>query len=658
MGFCGPVEIRSHSGVAFPHPGKRCQAGSLPALVIGRSYRVVYNVTSADPGDPPNTSGGYGIAKSATVIVQSNGVLTSQTTTGFPATKFGTWTHKELVFEAKSTTAILTFTGTADWIYNEQDPVSCPGLQQICPPRYGIVGLDIEGVVPICALTNDQVQIAQDSLKNACPATTVDLNLALTTPAPNGFSYKWYTSQNHLANFAVADPTKVSQGTYYAFLFDPVAGCYNTNASQAKVVVSIEKCCSISSQVQLTTSSISNVCPAISANLNSAYSSAPPHNYSIVWYTNPNHTGNPVPDPSSVGTGTYYAFLYNFVEDCYNTSTSTAVVNVQLTMCVCKAGTNQVKLSSNTATNKCSATTVNLTTLNLSNIPSGTALVWFINPSHTGSPIADPTAVTAGTYYAFIYDAAMNCYNTASSTAQVKVTINPCVTNVLLNLKVAIQGVMPSSGLKMNNELQTYGGTGLLPTTSPYIPLSSYPDINKVDGVVGEVVDWISVEIRSGSSPATVLQTKSLLLKTNGVIVEANGQAPTFNPQTESVRIVVKHRNHLAVMSNLIQNFSSGSVVSYDFTIGLSQASNTFGDPPQMVQKNGMWCMLPGDLNAMQDFFVDGVDGSFLKVQFKADVYNTYDRADINMDGFVDGVDGSLFNTSFYQDIYSTLINY
>ena len=552
-------------------------SAQITGLTIGRSYRVVYNVTSADPGNPPNTTGGYGIAKSATVIVQTNGVLTTQTTNyDFGDPKLNVWTHKELVFEAKSTTAMLTFTGTADWIYNGVDPVSCPTFpQQICSPRYGIVGLDIEGVEPICALTNDQVELVQSNLKNLCPATTVNLNSALKSPAPSGFSYKWFTSQAPSPNFAVTDPTKVSQpGSYYAFLFDPVAGCYNTNVSQAKVVVSFEKCCDISTQVQLSSTSISNVCPAITANLNSAYSGAPPHNYSIVWYTNPNHAGNPVSDPSSVGTGTYYAFLYNFVEDCYNTSASTAVVNVQLTMCVCKAGTNQVKLSSNAATNKCSATTVNLTALNLSNIPSGTSLVWFTNPSHTGNPIADPTAVTAGTYYAFIYDATMNCYNTASSTAQVKVTINPCVTNVPLNIKVALQGAMPSSGFKMKNELQTYGGTGLLPTAAPYGILSSYPDINKTDGTAGEIVDWISVEIRSGSSPQTVLQTKSLLLKTTGIIVDLNGQTPTFNPQTGSVRIVLKHRNHLAILSNPIQNFNTGTGASYDFTTALSQSSN------------------------------------------------------------------------------------
>lgn len=636
-------------------------SAQITGLLVGRSYRVVYNVTSADPGNPPNTSGGYGIAKSATVTIQTNGLLTSQTTDyGFQSPGLGGWTHKELVFEAKSTTAMLTFTGTADWTYNGLDPLLCPNFpQQVCSPRYGIVGLDVEGVVPICALTNDQVELSQNSLQNACPVATVNLNSALKSPAPSGFSYKWFTDQGHSPNFEVADPTKVSQpGSYYAFLFDPVAGCYNTNVSQAKVVVSFAKCCSVTSQVQLNASSISNVCPAIAANLTSAVTDPPPHNYSVVWYTNPNHTGNPVPNPTSVGTGTYYAFLYNSVEDCFNTGSSTAVANVQLTPCVCKAGTNQVKLSASTATNKCSATTVNLTTLNLSNIPSGTSLVWFTNPGHTGSPVADPTTVTAGTYYAFLYDAVMDCYNTVNSTAQVKVTISPCITNVPLNIKVALQGAMPSAGLKMKNELQTYGGVGLLPTAAPYGILASYPDISKIDGVAGEIVDWISVEIRSGTSPGTTLQTKSLLLKPTGIIVDVNGQTPTFNPQTGPVRVVLKHRNHLAIMSNPIQSFTTGTVASYDFTTALSQASNAFGDPAQMVQKNGMWCMWAGDIAAGQDLGIDASDFNGVYDSNKQGEVDIYIATDINMDG---GVDANDFNLVFFNNLtgpFSSLINY
>jgi hypothetical protein len=155
-----------------------------------------------------------------------------------------------------------------------------------------------------------------------------------------------------------------------------------------------------------------------------------------------------------------------------------------------------------------------------------------------------------------------------------------------------------------------------------------------------------------------VLQSKSLLLKPDGSIVDRNGQVPTFNPQSGSVRLAIKHRNHLAILSNPILNFSAGASLSYDFTTSLSQASNEFDAPDQLVQKNGILCMRVGDLDMNQDFSVNGVDGAYFNIQFRNDVYDVYDRADLNMDGFVDGVDGALFNMNFYLDVYSTLINY
>ncbi|GGM86951.1 hypothetical protein GCM10010967_19170 [Dyadobacter beijingensis] len=110
-------------------------------------------------------------------------------------------------------------------------------------------------------------------------------------------------------------------------------------------------------------------------------------------------------------------------------------------------------------------------------------------------------------------------------------------------------------------------------------------------------------------------------------------------------------------MSNPIQSFSSGTV-SYDFTTGVSQAANVLGDPVQMIQKNGVWCMQSGDLNSNQDMVVDGSDGAYFKSQFKAGLFDTYNPADTNMDGIVDGLDGSLFKTNFLLGLYSTIINY
>ena len=310
--------------------------------------------------------------------------------------------------------------------------------------------------------------------------------------------------------------------------------------------------------------------------------------------------------------------------------------------------------------NTCPMATADLTTTTLNaNVPQNTQIVWFNNPTHTAPVISNPSAVGPGTYYAFIYDpSGAGCYNTDNSTAQVKVTINPCLSNVTLSLKVALQGAMPDAGVKMKNDLQTYGGTGLLPTTSPYTASSAYPSINNAAGPVGEVVDWIWVEVRSGSSPQTVLQAQSLLLKPDGSIVNRNGQPATFNPQSGPVRLVIKHRNHLAIMSNPIQSFTAGSALSYDFTTGLSQASNAFGDPPQMVLKNGSWCMWVGDIANGQDLGVDATDFNSVYDSNKDALIDIYSISDLNMDGGVDSNDYNLIFSNNLTAPFSSLSNY
>jgi hypothetical protein len=167
---------------------------------------------------------------------------------------------------------------------------------------------------------------------------------------------------------------------------------------------------------------------------------------------------------------------------------------------------------------------------------------------------------------------------------------------------------MDPSDFIMRNDLQTYvGNSGLLPTTNPYGGSETCPEINN-SAVMSRVVDWVKVEIRDAANPSVLLESRNLILSGTGFVVNLDGTAqPYFAAQPQPVRIVVKHRNHLAVMSNPIQDFTSGFLT----TISLQpyqQASNEFGDPDQMVQKNGIWCMWAGDVGSGQDLGIDATD--------------------------------------------------
>jgi hypothetical protein len=88
-------------------------------------------------------------------------------------------------------------------------------------------------------------------------------------------------------------------------------------------------------------------------------------------------------------------------------------------------GASAPTLSTTRLENTCPTTvTVNLNSSVSSTAPTGATLVWFTNNTATGTAVTDPTAVTAGTYYAFYTNADKTCYGPAS--AVVTVTIKNC----------------------------------------------------------------------------------------------------------------------------------------------------------------------------------------------------------------------------------------
>jgi hypothetical protein len=93
----------------------------------------------------------------------------------------------------------------------------------------------------------------------------------------------------------------------------------------------------------------------------------------------------------------------------------------------CSSGTTAPTLSSNTVSNSCSSTTVNINNLVTSTCPSGSSLEWHTVSSNLSSATKislNPTSIgVSGKYYPVCYDATNNCYGPTQSTG-LTVTIN------------------------------------------------------------------------------------------------------------------------------------------------------------------------------------------------------------------------------------------
>ena len=161
---------------------------------------------------------------------------------------------------------------------------------------------------------------------------------------------------------------------------------------------------------------------------------------------------------------------------------------------------------------------------------------------------------------------------------------------VLSKVKVFLDGPYFADGDSMSTIL----------SQKNYIPLTSpYPqDQRTVDSIPDGVVDWVLLELRSSAAGGDTIGYRSAFLKSNGMVVGDNGISEFVDVDVPpgSYYIVVRHRNHLSIMSqNPVSLDDNSSIPSlYDFTVS---ASKYFGSGGAKELEPGVWGMWAGDIN-------------------------------------------------------------
>ncbi len=198
---------------------------------------------------------------------------------------------------------------------------------------------------------------------------------------------------------------------------------------------------------------------------------------------------------------------------------------------------------------------------------------------------------------------------------------------LLLNLKVFLEGPYSGSGA-MTTTLYTQG---LIPKYQPFKSAQwNYLGTEAVATFPTNAVDWVMIELRSDLT--TIVSRRAGLLLSDGSVVDIDGISPvSFKGISDgNYYIVVRHRNHLAIMTANSVPLSAGSSVSYDFTSSQSQAYGTNA----MVQLDvSYFGMIGGDGNA--DGTID-YPNDILNLWFPNFGLNGYMDSDNNMDGSVD----------------------
>ena len=193
-------------------------------------------------------------------------------------------------------------------------------------------------------------------------------------------------------------------------------------------------------------------------------------------------------------------------------------------------------------------------------------------------------------------------------------------TNLFIHLssKIFLEGAYNSNSGSMNTTIENF-----IPTTSPYTQ-----DPRTVSVIPSDVVDWVLVELRTTDSGSAVI-SKSVFLNKDGYLVSDDGstQNVLLGVAPGNYYIVIKHWNHLAVMSHDAQALSSSTSTLYDFT---TDQSKGYGTDPMADLGDGNFGMIAGD--------ADG-DGQVTTLDYDAWLPNArssvggYSNTDMNLDG-------------------------
>jgi hypothetical protein len=216
--------------------------------------------------------------------------------------------------------------------------------------------------------------------------------------------------------------------------------------------------------------------------------------------------------------------------------------------------------------------------------------------------------------------------------------------NATADLHVLLEGPYTSSGAMATGTLHD----SAVPLTQPYgdaaysaTPLE-YHGTETVAAWEEDFVDWILLELRTGTGPETAVDTSAVILKTDGTVISPSGGSVTLpSGLNGSYYVVVRHWNHLAIMSSAAVDFSSGTGV-WDFTTALGQAFSD-GGAPMRALSDGPFGLFACD--ATVDGFVTAPDFNVWNSATTSGATG-YHAADCNLDGFVTAPDFNLWNAN------------
>jgi hypothetical protein len=245
---------------------------------------------------------------------------------------------------------------------------------------------------------------------------------------------------------------------------------------------------------------------------------------------------------------------------------------------------------------------------------------------------------------------------------------------ILANAKVYLHGAFNNATGLMNEGLRS---NGQIPLSDPYrLAPYNYPHaangngngetiaasvLNAQGNAEHNVVDWVVVELMNNETPATVVQSRSVLVRRDGMLIDVDGISPVYfkNVDPGSYNLSVRHRNHVGAMTPATQALGLGSPVAYDFTPNSASAFTNVGfaySPLRVMPRNAntdVWGLYSsdGNFNKRTQVFGSPALNDYSLLISNTTLVVGYHQRDYNMDGTVRTAGSPTLND------YSKLLN-
>jgi hypothetical protein len=196
---------------------------------------------------------------------------------------------------------------------------------------------------------------------------------------------------------------------------------------------------------------------------------------------------------------------------------------------------------------------------------------------------------------------------------------------VQAKLKAWLEGPYQEGG-KMTTTLKTGG----------YIPLTSpYHDGRTSAAIPDGVTDWISLALRTSGTGSDVCQ-RSFFIMNDGSLVDLDGTTTDLKMPgmlDGGYHLLIRHRNHLAVMSESVVSLNSEPASLYDFSSDLRQY---LGRDAKLLETD-VYGLYAGDANGSGT-----VDAGDRSVTWNGRNQSGYLDTDCSLSGTVDASDRSI----------------